>query len=292
MNRGDFLWLVAAAPASVLVAAADITIPVELRAGRLFAVPRTLDGRTFACWLDTDGGGFIFASAVKDFRLKTYSAKGVGVAELPRFAEGRGIPPLAVGSALEVFSRPPTDRPDPILSGFDAQLGATWFARRVWRFDFRRGTLAMLAAPIPPNSGLAIAVEHGYPSLPVRIADDPGEVAMSFDIAASVAVRAPARDSDVRATSFVRRETFDRWHADHRDWSVSRDIGAEPGIDEIVVPFVRVGATIFSNVAFTTRPADDVFENDAAKGKLGANAYADCVVLVDYPNARIQFSRD
>ena len=284
--------LLALAPATGLLAASDIVIPVELRAGRLFAVPRTLDGRTFACWLDTDGGGFIFASAVKDFGLKTYSAEGATVAELPRFAEGRGIPPLVVGSALAVFTRSPADRADPILSGFDAQLGATWFARRAWRFDFRQGSLAMLAAPIPPNAGVAIAVERGYPSLPVRIADDAGEVAMSFDTAASVAMRAPAHDGGVRATSFVRRETFDRWHADHRDWSVARDIGAEPGIDEIVVPIVRVGATIFSNVAFTTRPGDDVFENDVVKGKLGANAYAGCVVLVDYPNARIQFSRD
>ena len=182
MNRSDFdLWLLGAAPAAGLASAAGVSIPVELRAGRFFAVPRTLDGRTFACWLDTNGSGFIFASAVKNFGLSSYSAGGAPTAELPRFAEGRGIPPLAVGTTLAVFIPSPADRADPILSGFDAQLGATWFSQRAWRFDFRRGSLTMLAAPIASPAGTAITFEHGYPSLAVRIADDPGELLMSFD---------------------------------------------------------------------------------------------------------------
>ena len=53
-------------------------------------------------------------------------------------------------------------------------------------------------------------------------------------------------------------------------------------VDRIVVPSVRFGSEELENVAFTTRPHDDVFQGEDLRGKLGANAYGNRVVVIDY----------
>ncbi|MBV8583615.1 MAG: hypothetical protein JO241_06430, partial [Candidatus Eremiobacteraeota bacterium] len=71
MKRGAFLGLAGSLPLMGIVtqSAREIALPVELRGGRFFAVPKLVDGRDFACWLDTDGSGFIFADSVARFAL-------------------------------------------------------------------------------------------------------------------------------------------------------------------------------------------------------------------------------
>ena len=263
--------------------ARDVAIPVELRGGRFFAIPRTRDGRTFACWLDTNGSGFVFDSAVERFRLSTAAMKGRRVAALPSFADSANIPPLQGGNALPVFERGSEDKTDPILQGFEGQLGRSWFAGRVWLLDFRHARVTMLAHPLARTSrSIALEFERGSPYLGVRAADDRESLKMSFDIAASAAFAA-----GVRATSFVRRALFERWHRTHPGWKIERSVSTTPDVDLIVVPRVRVGTVSFANVAFTTRPHDDVFENTLVDGKLGANAYANAVVGIDYSAARL-----
>jgi hypothetical protein len=299
VKRSAFLQLAAAAP---LLAAArpaiaagedrhDLSIPVEMRGGRLFAVPQTPDGRTFACWLDTDGDGFIFDSAVERFALSA-SQQGMGrTAPLPAFAPAHGIPPLVNAKTLPVFDRSPSDRNDPILQGFDAQLGATWFAGRIWRCDFGRGALTMLAQPLPASSNtIPLRFRGPFPRVDVSLGESRSVLTMSLDIAASVAYRPGfASGVEVQAASFIPHATLEQLHAEHPDWRVDRDVSPTSGVDRIVVPQVRVGAQRFANVAFTTRPQDDVFQGDSVTGKLGANAYAGLIVTIDYPSAQLQF---
>src|ERR1700761_5553928 len=141
MNRSAFLFgslaAIAAAPA-----AGDNEIPVEMRGGRFFAIPRVADGRTFACWLDTDGSGFIFEDTVGAFHLSEHAMSGKRRVTLPAFT-APSIPPLGGTGDLPVFERSAQDRADPILKGFDAQLGSTWFANRTWRLDWRASRCTM-----------------------------------------------------------------------------------------------------------------------------------------------------
>ena len=185
----------------------------------------------------------------------------------------------------------PSDRNDPILQGFDSQLGVTWFAGRIWRCDFRGGALTMLAKPLPATGDTIRMQFHGpFPRIEVTLAENRSALTMSLDIAASVAYRpAIANGAEVQATSFIPRATLEQWRAEHPDrWRVERDVSATPGIDQIIVPQIRVGERHLTNVAFTTRPQDDVFQGDNVAGKLGANAYAGVILTVDYPNARLQ----
>jgi len=289
MRRRSFLALAAVSP---LLAAApapseEIALPVELRGGRFFAMPRVAGGGVFACWLDTDGSGFVFANAVARLTLPTRSDGMQSLTRLPRFDPTHGVPPLVRnGGELPVFDPKNGDGGDPILQGFDAQLGGSWFADRVWRLDFARSAMSLRLTALPAGlANLPVTFEGVYPRTMVTIASE--TLPMSLDIAASVAVLTP-NGPTVEATSFVRRATLERWHSEHPQWQVDRAVSTLPGVDRIVVPEVRVGGGVFTNVGFTTRPADDVFEGAVVAGKLGANAYADRIVTIDYPNARLR----
>lgn len=282
VNRSGFLTGLGAAALVGAAPFADVDLPVELRGGRFFAVPRTVDGKTFACWLDTDGAGFIFDSAVEAFHLTTRDVAGKRRAALPRLATA-SFPPLSTASDLPVFERSAQDRVDPILAGFDAQLGRTWFEGRTWRFDWPRGRCTLLADSLSSGDGnVPLRLEDGYTRIPVTV--DGETLIMSFDIAASVAMKP---DRAVHATTFVRHAQVERWHTSHPDWTLERNIGVEPGIDRIVVPAMEAGTVTLHDVSCTTRPSDDVFEGEYIDGKLGANAYAGCVVTLDYRTSRL-----
>lgn len=288
MQRRSFLSLAAVPLLAAAVPASDeLPLPVELRGGRFFAVPRLADGGSFSCWLDTDGSGFVFEHAVKRLSLPTRSDGMQVMTRLPRFDPTHGVPPLVRGGGeLPVFDPKSVDAADPILQGFDAQLGGSWFADRVWRLDFPRAAMSLrLSALAAELANLPLAFDRVYPRTIVTVAGE--TLAMSLDIAASVAIATRGVPS-VSATSFVRRATFERWRSEHPQWQFARGITPVPGVDSIVVPEVRAGTAVFSPVTFTTRPDDDVFEGGDLAGKLGANAYAGRIVTIDYPNARLR----
>jgi len=271
--------MLAAAPAFRLSAEQPLNIPVMLRGGRFFAVPHTPDGRAFRCWLDTDGSGFIFGEAVRAFGLPVDGKS----AHLPRFSAAASIPPpVRNGGALPVFERGAAERSDPILQDFEAQLGATWFAGRVWRLDFGAQAVRMLGTPLSETDATAPVelLRSIYPRTVIRV--DGETLRASFDIAASLATGKDA--ASVRATSFVPSPVFDRWHHEQPEWTTRT---YARGIRAIIVPDVRLGETSFTNVEFSTRPDDDVFEGDDVQAKLGANAYAGRVVTLDYTTARL-----
>ncbi|HKE36973.1 MAG TPA: hypothetical protein VKB39_06055 [Candidatus Baltobacteraceae bacterium] len=288
MQRRSFLTLAAAVP---LLAAAqpsdELALPVELRGGRFFALPRLTDGSTFACWLDTDGSGFVFAHAVRRLTLPTRSDGMRSLTHLPHFDPTLAVPPLVRNDGeLPVFDPKDGDAADPILQGFDAQLGGSWFADRVWRLDFARPAMSLRLTPLPAAlANVPVTFDRVYPQTRVTIAGE--TLTMSVDIAASVAIE-PSGGYAVSATSFVRRSVFDRWITDHPAWKVERNVSTQPGIDRIVVPELHAGNVAFTSVGFTTRPDDDVFEGGNLAGKLGANAYAGRIVTIDYPNARLR----
>lgn len=283
MNRTAFLRALSAAPlATALPATAALhasDLPAVLRGGRLFAIPKTPDGREFRCWLDTDGSGFVFDDVVRKYHLPTDGKS----AHLPAFRAASSIPaPSRDGGVLTIHVRSADERAEPILQDFEAQLGGSWFADRIWHLDFRKGALALLGSPLRAAQATApLTMKKIYPRVELEIAGK--GMPASFDIAASVAEGSAV--SSVRATSFVKNETFAQWLDANPTWA-TRGIGR--GILGITVPVVRLGSSQFSNVEFTTRPDDDVFEGDDVTVKLGANAYAGRVVTLDYTTARLR----
>jgi hypothetical protein len=107
-----------------------------LDGGRFFATPRTTGGLRTKWWLDTDGGGFVFSEAARRLRL---TGDERGLMRAPRFAD-TSMPP-ADDVRLPVLDSRQANA-DPLLRDFDGQLGASWFIRRRWLFDYRSNTRA------------------------------------------------------------------------------------------------------------------------------------------------------
>ena len=142
-------------------AATTLVIPAVLEGGRFFAVPRVaLDGAVMKLWLDTDGDGFVFKESVLKWDLPTFTDRAKTTrrwTRLPAFASNASIPaPLGREGRLVIYTRDADDLKDPILAGFDGQLGATWFQDRVWTFDYRAPTV-LLRDAITPSEKAAIA---------------------------------------------------------------------------------------------------------------------------------------
>jgi len=297
MNRNTFLALAASIPLAGVAGpsvAADVDIPAELRGGRFFAVPRLPDGRVFACWVDTNGSGFVFDWALGEYGIAAEPGpNGQGrTAHLPDFDPRYTIPkPLLNDGRLIVFEMSGGDRGDPILRGFPAQLGGTWLANRVWRFDFPNAKLTMLATSLSHAQTTAyLGFDNLYPQVQIVIGGAP--LSASFDTAATVSyVRERAGDGpQLQAASFVARGLCDAWRTSFPTWPVDLGVSTRRGVDRIIVPEVTIGTVTLRDVAFTTRPDDDVFAGTATQVKIGSNAFAGRVVTIDYPNGRLRIA--
>ena len=305
MTRSGFLAALAAVVA-LPAEGATVAIPVVLEGGRFFATPRVArDGRVMRLWLDTDGGGFVFSEAVRRWGLPVLAdpnGKPRTWTRLPAFVPNASVPaPQGRQARLVIFTRDDDARRDPILNGFDGQLGASWFQDRSWTFDYRARRVT-LRGPLRDDDGTVVPVRFAfgpggrrldggqYPRVTV-VVDGTAHV-MSFDTAASVALNAAARARigddlpAVSATSFIRRSVLDAWRRAHPDWPALDDISVQSGMAAIRAQSVRLGSIDLGPVWFTTRPNDDVFEGEPSlEGKLGASAFFGRAVTLDYPRA-------
>jgi hypothetical protein len=277
VRRGPFIGALACsalAPSLLRAAGAppppDVDLPALYKGGRPFLRLTAVDGSRVLAWLDTDGSGFITRAAAKRLGL---SFNASGRAALPAFAEQ--LPPVGGDGTLPVIDPDPKD---PVLAGIDVQLGATWFAGRVWTIDYRNEQIVwnvdghdITSDAINP---VKLHFQHAiYPTLPVVVE---GElIEMSLDTAATVVERA----GTIAATSFITHDRLAKWHAAHPDWPVQN---VSPGVDRIEVTEVKVLSILLGSVSFTTRPNDDVFEGGTLAGKLGSNAWAFRVLMLDY----------
>lgn len=247
----------------------EVDLPALFQGGRPFLTLTPPDGSRAIAWLDTDGSGFV----TRAFAARNGLAVTNGRAALPKFAEP--LPPVGGDGMLPVIDPDPSDK---ILAGVDIQLGSSWFARRVWTIDYRNeevmwhpdGHSITADAINPVNLHFP---SPGYPSLPVVV--DGKLVEMMLDTAASVV----GSTGNVYATSFITQAQFATWHSAHPEWAVKH---ISPGIDQIEVPGLHILTIGLGDVSFSTRPGDDVFSGEHIAGKLGSNAWAFHVLMIDY----------
>jgi hypothetical protein len=261
-------------------------LPATFVAGRVFAMPRVNSQRRLALWIDSDGSGFVRSSVVAELHLQKTSAD---TAYLPVLAEP-GFPPVTgEHGALPILDDVQVSN-DPIFSGIDGQLGWTWLQDRIWTIDYRGKHLYQDYSAPPYPGADRVPLEFGsmgrYPQMQVTI--DGAVYRAALDTAATVALSQAAAQRlndglpQVRATSFVRKQTLERWHAAHPDWEYIANAGAAGGVALIRVPQVRAAQVTFNGVWFSTRPGDDVFQGDDAGLKIGPSAFSNCAVTLDY----------
>src|SRR5581483_10713577 len=123
-------------------------IPTVYRAGRFFAAPVTTHGDTLTLLLDTGDNSRLWDAfaAAADLELATTTvldgaqrpprAAPYRVARLPSFLPSASVPnPSLNAGRIEIT--PPQDAFDTLMSRVTVgQLGADWFADRVWTLDY------------------------------------------------------------------------------------------------------------------------------------------------------------
>jgi len=298
-----------------------IALPSQLVEDRFFVSPVSSDGQKLELFTDTGGGLFLMEETAQRLKLameelpSEESKTGkFTVVRLPGFQPGAGIPPVTGGEGMiPVAPAAKASRPPKELMG-DGMLGQSWFAERVWTFDYPGGRLWWRAPGDVPGVDASHRVSLGFPvnrqggraaNFPrIQVTVDGETLDLLFDTGATVLLTDAALQAlgdgrpAARATSFITRSTFERWHQRHPDWRVIEDADKNlPGAALIEVPEVEVAGYKVGPVGFTTRPDKNFHEymsrmmDKQVEGALGGSALHFFRVTVDYPNAVAAFEK-
>lgn len=313
----------ASAAAQAPVADTIIALPVRFEAGRVFVRPVTSDGDTLQFFTDTGGGAnMLFAGTATRLGIAVeqvvQGSDTFAVAPWPTFRPKASIPPPALdappGDRMLVTPAPSQGPMALVFSPDDAGvLGRTWFADRVWTFDYPGERLLLR-----PRGDLGDwAEEHRVPlgfrvdasgrrmmHFPrIQIAVEGRTIDMLFDTGATTVLTDSARlalndgGPARRATSFISASVFDRWRAEHPGWRVLEAAEAGTRSAMIEVPSIDLAGHRIGPVWFTRRP-DAAFRqwmsqwmDEPVDGALGGSALQFCRFTIDYPNAAASFAR-
>lgn len=303
----------AAAQAPAAGAIAGESIPVRYVADRYFVAPVLESGDTLVLYTDTGGGSNMIWTGTADRLALTGDWLRVGqdsarLVTLPSMRPGAAIPlpraPEPRGSRFLVMPSPPW------LEQSDGFLASTWFADRVWLFDYPAQTLAQVTGP------MSLAPEHRVPlhfqvdstgartsHFPrITVVVDGDSLELLFDTGATVQLAPAALEAladggpTLRGTSFITRSVYERWRERHPDWRVIEGGDAMANAPMIEVPRVTIAGHDVGPVWFTGR-SDNNFHKFMAQwmdrpldGALGGSAFRYFRILVNYPEAYAEFA--
>lgn len=287
-----------------------VVIPTQFDQGRFFAIPTTESGITLRMVADTGGGMFFFSDSADRLKLDVFGVslddyKGLAC-HFPTFATGKGIPaPQSKDGVIRVAPAPVRAGLSSLTTDVDGILGDSWFAERVWTFDFVENRILYYpdVAPQMPNGafrfefGLRKSESPGRtPSYPRIQATIEGETFnMLLATGAAIAMNADALEQigggpAIRGTSLISNSVLDRWKKDHPEWSVIPNAEQGSGEPMIEVPSIEIAGVSMGPVWFTQR-SDANFRDyfsewmdKPVEGAVGANALRGLRLTMDYPN--------
>lgn len=286
-------------------------LPARFVDDRIFLHPRTVGGEELCFCTDTGGGSiFIRPETVRRLGLtpqkRVLDAGEFTFVDPPAFGDET---PLPMGVGMDVF----LVRGDLDWGGADGCLGQSWFADRVWRFDYPRHELTLLGHEDTSDGLHEHACPLGFQTLPdgrrttnfprISAEIDGDRLEFLFDTGAHAVLtpqglEAFAGECGPRpATSFVTRSVFERWRGRHPDWRVIEHADATADEAMILVPLVRLAGHEVGPVWFTRR-GDSTFHEWMSQwmdkridGALGGSLFRYFRVTVDYPNAVAYFQK-
>lgn len=304
------LLLTLVVQAAPLAAQGPVRVPARFQSDRIFVLGVTAAGDTVSFYTDTGGGANMLYQAIAT-RL------GLPVDTVRQGNESARLVNWPVGSTLPAPSpeapfagRLMVMTPPPGLGG-DGFLGRTWFATRVWRFDYPAGELWLLPSAPAGSTDHTVPLWFQADSSGRRTTHFPRIEAVVdgdtlqflFDTGATLMVADSARPAlghpphPELATSFITDEVFRRWRSRHPDWTVVERGERGTGASLIRADNVRLAGFDTGPVWFTVRP-DRSFHQFMAQwmdrpldGALGGSAFRGFRITVDYPGATATFER-
>jgi hypothetical protein len=306
------------------VASAAQVLPSRFEAGQVYVTPTTKSGDSLLLYTDTGGGGaFLLEAAAKRLALNTIDVDEARQKEqglppggrripMPEFAAAKSIPAprdnegrlLVMPDATAAQELPAGIRP------FDGMLGQSWFAGRIWTWDYPgqqfrvesdnwRAPSGMRRIPLGFKTGSNGKRLSDFPRMEIRI--DGQTLPMLLDTGAMTLLTPAAHKTLAdslpaeRATSMIASSIFQSWRSAHPEWRVIEQAQTGTGSAMIEVPEVEIAGQRVGPVWFTQRP-DRAFHEymsgmmDArVEGAIGGNVFEHFVMTVDYPHATAYF---
>jgi hypothetical protein len=289
-------------------------LPTRYLADRFAVTPVTVDGDTLVLYTDTGGGAnMLWESTVGRMRLAIehliHGSDTTRLVRLPRLSSAAAIPLPQPGPPFGERFLVPAPRNEAFTR--DGFLGRTWFADRVWVFDYPGRSLLLLTRT--PTTAAARRVPLGFQTdsagrrtthFPrIRIAVDGDSLDLLFDTGATISLTdsALARLADggpaERGGSFIAQNVFERWRTRHPDWLVIERADRTLDMPMIRVPEIAVAGYVVGPVWFAMRPDRNFHQfmsqwmDRKVEGAIGGSALRYFRVTVDYPRAVALFER-
>lgn len=289
-------------------------LPADFVNNRIHVTPVTESGDSLRLTTDTGGGRFPLLLQPAANRLDlprdtiTLRGRSMPAAPFPEFRSNASVPSP---QNQEQFLVLPNQGMAKHLDA-DGQLGQSWFAGRVWTFDYGAERLLLHNS----TESLSFDSEHTiqlafrtdstgahlshHARIEATIADtthsflfDTGATLLLSDNAQRV-LDSPGK----RGGNFVIASVFDRWRTEHPDWSVVKNVSGPRGNRPIIqVPSVTIAGHTVGPVWFERQP-DRAFHKDgklsidqSVEGALGGSLFQYFRMTVDYPGERAYFER-
>ncbi len=264
-------------------------------------------------YTDTGGGGmFIEPATVKRLGLSVRKRMADNteyeVVTFPQFRPNAYIPAGKKSNDLFLIAGRDESR--------DGFLGQSWFADRVWKFDYIERQLAFheagnLSQPLDNHCCLLgfLTNDQGEKQnsfARIQATIDGDRLDFLFDTGATVSLTETSTnrylnggesEQKLRGASFIANSIFETWTARHPDWLVIDHADAYMNESIIEVPVVRIAGYDVGPVWFTKRP-DHNFHNYMSQwmdkrvdGALGGSLFKYFSITIDYPNSFACFKR-
>jgi ribosomal protein L31E len=294
-----------------------LKLPAQFEDNRIYLALKDSNGQSIRFYTDSGGGlfPFIYDDTVNRLALKTERTEQdrsttIGYTTFPQkqFAhQGVQIDPSLNGK-VRIFKYKQGGQDEPSQIRFmigDGFLGASFFADKIWRFDYlnRELSLCKLAASagftaIPMMFKMTGGTRDTHqPRIEIQV--DGEKIPVLFDTGATslysaTAVTALKLQKPFTASSFIRESVAKRWLKSHPSWKVIK--GGEKfagGGDLIEVPLVSLGGNEVGPVWFATRK-DEIYDryskdimDSKIEGAVGGNLFRHITIIADYPASKL-----
>lgn len=299
---------------------AEQIVPSKFSHNKIFVSPTTHSGVKLYFHTDTGGGGNVLeknknTELIIDENLIQLSEGYDEIYKtipIPRWQKGSNFPLVQYTKDNNFLL---LEKGNWASSGEDGQLGNTWFAGKIWKFDYINEILSVLTTKEENQYKLK---EHSntinltfktdsygervnnFPRMFITV--DQQKLPVLLDTGATTFIadkEINTANSSVSfvAASFITESIFRQWQKKHPNWHTKFEEYQRMRFEMIKVPSIDIAGFKTGPVWFTMRPDENFHQwlspmmSGHVEGAIGGSAFQYFSMVINYPKAEASFSQ-
>jgi hypothetical protein len=299
---------------------AEQKVPSEFKHNKVFVTPTTHSGVKLYLHTDTGGGGNVLAKnkntelIVDESLIQSTGPDGrtFKTIPIPSWQKNNNFP-LVKSIKNNKFIL--LEKEHWAFSGIDGQLGNTWFAGNIWKFDYINDELSTLTRkeaikykelPSTKTAHLSFKTDNNgervnnFPRMFITV--DQTKLPVLLDTGATTFINvedqteAKPMISKV-GTSFITESIYRQWQSKHSNWQTRFEEYKGMRFEMIEVPSIEIAGFKTGPVWFTMKPDANFHQYmssmmaDHVEGAIGGSAFQYFSMVINYPNAEVSFTQ-